>query len=91
VATQSLQLVEEVVERRDALLQTLAFSRVRDDSRRLGRRLERVSRQHLPVIKDALRECLAASVGAQVSSETYNTVTNNITCTCTVMTYTHNL
>ena len=66
----ALQLVEEVVEGRDALLESLAFPRLRDDDARLGRRLERVSGQDLPVVKDALGEGLAARVGAQVGRET---------------------
>jgi len=72
VANASLQLVEEVVEWWDALLQTLTFPGIVDNSSRLGRRLKRVTRQDLPVVKDTLWECLATSVGAQVSSETYD-------------------
>ena len=65
-----LQLVEEVVEGWDALLETLAFSRVRDDAGWLGGWLAWVPGQDLPVVKDTLRECLATGVGSQVSSET---------------------
>jgi len=73
VATARLQLVEEVVQRRDALFQTLAFSGVVDDSGRLGGLVERITGQYLPVIKDTLWECLSTSVRAQISSKTYTT------------------
>ena len=60
----SLQLVKEVVKWWDALLETLALPCISDNSSRLGTRLKWVARQHLPVVEDALWECLAASVGA---------------------------
>ena len=63
-ARRGLQLVEEVVEGRHALLQTLAFSRVVDNSGRLRRQFKRITREHLPVVKDTLWECLATCVRA---------------------------
>jgi len=59
-----LQLVEEVVEGRDAFLEPLAFPRLVDDDARLGGRLKGVSWKDLPVIKDTLGECLTSRVGA---------------------------
>ena len=78
-----LQLVEEVVERRDALLQTLAFSGVTDNPRRFRACVEWIARQDLPVIKDTLWECLTSSIGAQISSkachrQTTHTQSNNL-------------
>jgi len=35
----------------------------------LGRGIERISREHLPVVEHALRERLAAGVAAQIRSE----------------------
>lgn len=39
------------------------------DIERFGGRLGRVTRQHLPVVKHALREGLSAGIGAQVRGE----------------------
>ena len=53
-----LQFVEEVVEGRNALLQSLPLPGVGDDDVWLAASLERVSGENLPVVKYALRESL---------------------------------
>ena len=66
-----LQLVHVVIQWWDSLLQALAFTGLRDDQARLGLGHHGVAGQNLPVVKHALWEGLAASVGSQVSSEAY--------------------
>ena len=66
-----LQLVHVVIQWWDSLLQALAFTGLRNDNARLGLRHHGVTGQNLPVVKHALWEGLAASVGSQVSSEAY--------------------
>ena len=55
----ALQFVEEVVQGLNALLQSFALPRLCDNHTRLGGSIDRISTEDLPVIKDALWECLA--------------------------------
>jgi hypothetical protein len=64
-----LQLVEVIAQVGQGILKTLAFSGVHDDRVRLARGLHWVSGHDLPVVKHALREGLAAGVGAEIGSE----------------------
>lgn len=66
-----LQLVQVVGEVGQALLEPLSLLGVEDDLVGLGRAIQGVTRHDLPVVEDALGECLPSSVGAEVSSETY--------------------
>jgi len=65
-----LQLIEEVVEVRDALLQSLALTDTGDDRGALASGLERIARDGLPVIEHALREGLTLGLGTKIIIET---------------------
>lgn len=65
-----LQFVQVVVQCRDTLLETLAFTCFCHNHRRLGGDLEGISGEGLPVVEHTLREGLATSIGAQISRET---------------------
>ena len=73
-----LQFVQIVCNVGVAGLQSLPLLGVLHDLVGLGALLERVSGQDLPVVKHALREGLAASVGSQVSSEAEGLVDGQI-------------
>ncbi len=66
-----LQFVQVVVQGWDALLETLTFACLCDNSTRLGCRVHWVSREDLPMVEHALWEGLATSVGTKVSCETW--------------------
>src|SRR6218665_3817016 len=74
----ALQFVEEVVQGWNALLQSLALPCVCDNHTRLGGSIERISTEDLPVIKDALWECLATSVRSQVSRKSEELVDRKV-------------
>ncbi len=65
-----LQLVQVVVQCRDAFFKTLAFADVGNNLGRLASSFHRISRKNLPVVEHALRESLSGSVTAKISSET---------------------
>ena len=65
----SLQLVEVIGQIGQGILETLALPGVHDDLVGLAGRFLGISWHDLPVVEHALREGLAASVGAKVSSE----------------------
>ena len=71
-AENPLQLVEVIGQVGKGILETLAFSGVHDDREGLAGGLGWVAGHDLPVVEDALREGLAAGVGAKVSGETWN-------------------
>ena len=64
-----LQFVQEVVQRWDALFQALALARLSYHLAGAAAVVKRIPRQDLPVVKHALGEGLAASVGSQISGE----------------------
>eukprot|EP00756_Hemistasia_phaeocysticola_P023467 Hpha_TRINITY_DN15896_c2_g10::TRINITY_DN15896_c2_g10_i5::g.192013::m.192013 len=64
------QLVVELVESRDALLETLPLADLGDHLAGRGRGDQGVTGEHLPVVEHALRERLPASVRAKVRGET---------------------
>ena len=66
---QSLQFVQIISKVRVTGFQSLPLLGVLNNGVGLGVLLHWVSRQDLPVVKHALRESLAASVGSQVSGE----------------------
>lgn len=66
-----LQFVQEVVQGWDALLQAFALAGLSYHLAGAAAVVKGVPRQDLPVVKHALGEGLAASVGSQVSGEAY--------------------
>lgn len=66
-----LEFVEVLVDIWETFLETLSLSDFVQHLLGLGLRVSWVAVQHLPVIEHALREGLATSVRAQVSSEAY--------------------
>lgn len=64
-----LQLVQEVVQGRDALLQAFALARLSHHLAGAAGVVEGVSGQDLPVVKHTLGEGLTTRVGPQVGSE----------------------
>ena len=64
-----LQLVQEVVQGRDAFFQALALARLRHHLTGAAGVVKGVTGQDLPVVEHTLGEGLAARVGPQVSSE----------------------
>jgi hypothetical protein len=60
----------EVVECWNAFLQSLAFTGLGNNLSGLGRSVEWITGQNLPMVEHALWESLSTGVGAQVSSKT---------------------
>lgn len=57
-----LELVDETVERGDALLETLAFANLEHELANLASLVEGIAGDDSPVVKDTLRECLTRGV-----------------------------
>jgi len=66
----SLKPIEEVVEVRDALLETLALTDTSDDGGALAASLEWITRDDLPVVEHALREGLTLGLSTKIIIET---------------------
>ena len=66
-----LEFVQVLIEIGQTLLETLALADLVQDLGGLARPVLRVAVHHLPVVEDALRERLAASVRAKVSREAF--------------------
>jgi len=65
-----LELIEEVVKVRDALLESLALTDAGDDRGALAGGLEWIARDCLPVVEHALREGLTLGLSTKVIVET---------------------
>merc|ERR1719516_891884 len=65
-------------ELRDALLEALALPRLHDDLARLRILVQRISALNLPVVENALRECLSGSGGPEFSRESEGLVDRQI-------------
>lgn len=62
-------LVQIVVEGGDGFLESLAFAGIHDDLAGLGGDVERIAREDLPVVEDALGERLTTRVRTQIGGE----------------------